>query len=444
MKNNHWYQRVVGIVFAVWPLVAYAQQPIELSLTDAVELALKNNRPLQAAVQYSEAVKSIANQAKGGLLPRVDLIEGFNYSDKPTLVFSGLLDQGGFKQKNFAIGSLNAPTPLTNLGSQIRFEQPLYAGGKLLANARQAAAAAAVSEEAAQRTRQEVIAAVIEVYYRVLLTGGNLEVIDKSLASARAHLERTQDLFEKGLVVRSDVLRAGVLVGSLEREKMEAENMIVVNQTQLKYLLGADDVDFRLTERAGADVDPLETLDGLVVKARQYRHDLKAAAKEVERASEIIRVAQADYFPTLSFVTQVESNTRKFTNSAENFAVFVTARLNLFNGFATQEKVAEARALLRRAQLLREDLFHVVAKEVEQTLLALTVARRQVEVARQNLAQAEESRRIVTDRYQAGLARNVDVLDGEAVLKRTEQDLLNAQIGSQIFRARLNLAIGDL
>jgi outer membrane protein len=444
MKNNHWYQRVVGIVFAVWPLVAYAQQPKELSLTDAVELALKNNRPLQAAVQYSEAVKSIANQAKGGLLPRVDLIEGFNYSDKPTLVFSSLLDQGGFKQKNFAIGSLNAPTPLTNLGSQIRFEQPLYAGGKLLANARQAAAAAAVSEEGAQRTRQEVIAAVIEVYYRVLLTRGNLEAIDKSLASARAHLVRTQDLFEKGLVVRSDVLRAGVLVGSLEREKMEAENMIVVNQTQLKYLLGVDDVDFRLTERAGADVDPLESLDGLVVKARQYRHDLKAAAKEVERASEIIRVVQADYFPTLSFVTQVESNTRKFTNSAENFAVFVTARLNLFNGFATQEKVAEARALLRRAQLLRDDLFHVVAKEVEQMLLALTVARRQVEVARQNLAQAEESRRIVTDRYQAGLARNVDVLDGEAVLKRTEQDLLNAQIGSQIFRARLNLAIGDL
>jgi outer membrane protein TolC len=333
---------------------------------------------------------------------------------------------------------------LTNLASQIRLEQPIYAGGKLSANLGQATAFAESSQEATRRTRQEIIAAVVEAYYRVILAEANADVIKQSLASARAHLGVTQDLFEKGLVVRSDVLRTQVLVGNLEREQMEAESAIEINQTQLKYLLGKEEELYRVTEQAAEDSLPLETLQALVSEAQRSRPDLKAAEKDVERANAMVDVARADYYPSLSFVSQYESNTQKFTSSSENFAVFVTARWNLFNGFATQEKVVEGQALLRRAQLLRDDLFHRVAKEVEQNLLALTVARRQVAIALQNVSQGEESLRIIKDRYSAGLARNVDVLDGEATLKQAEQDLLRARVNSQISRAHLSLATGQL
>jgi outer membrane protein len=445
MKHSHWCRIVfVGILCMAWPFAGSAQEPISLDLRGAIELALKNNRQIQAAEQYKEAARSMASQAKGAFFPRVDIIEGFNYSDKPTLVFSNLLDQSSFKQQNFAIHALNDPTPLTNLASQIRLEQPLYTGGKLSGNLGQATAFAEASEETARRTRQEIVAAVTEAYYRVLLAEGDLEVINKSLASAGAHLETTKDRFAKGLAVRADVLRTQVLVGNLEREKMQAESTIAVSQTQLKYLLGEAAGRYRLTERPSTDAQPIEMLEQLVSEARQSRPDLKAAAKEVERAREMVRVAQADYYPFLSFVTQVESNTRNFSSSAENFAVFVNARWNLFNGFATQEKVREAHALLRRAELLRDDLIQAVAKEVEQSRLALNVARRQVGVARENVAQGEENLRILEDRYHVGLARNVDVLDGEAALKQAEHDLLRAQVNSQIFRARLNLATGQL
>jgi outer membrane protein TolC len=129
MKNKQWYRLIaVEVVSLAWPLVGFAQQPQSLTLSEAIELALKSNRQLQAAQQYTDAAKGAAGQAKGAFFPRLDMIEGFNYTDKPTLVFSNLLDQSSFKQKNFAIGSLNNPTPLTNLASQIRLEQPLYAG----------------------------------------------------------------------------------------------------------------------------------------------------------------------------------------------------------------------------------------------------------------------------------------------------------------------------
>jgi outer membrane protein TolC len=426
-----------------WASVGSAQEKA-LSLTDAVQLALKNNRQLRAAVQQREAAASGVGQAWGAFFPRLDVVEGFTYSDKPTLVFSNLLDQASFKQRDFAVGSLNEPTPLSNLSSQIRLEQPLYTGGRISANLRQARASSEASQEMANRTQQEVIARTIEAYYHALLAEGNLEVIKKAVLSAEAHLDRTRDLFDKGLVVRSDFLRTQVLLGSLEREKIEAENMVTISQSQLRQVLGVENGRFRLTERVNEDTLSVGELGSLVSKAKELRPDLKAAEKEVEKVAEGVRLAQADYYPSLGFVTQFEGNTRRFSSSGESFAVFVTAKWNLFSGFATQEKVAGAQALLQRAKLLRDDLSATLALEVEQSYLGLLAARRQVVVARENVAQAQESLRIVTDRYNAGLARNVDALDGGTALKRAEQDLFQAQVNSQIFRARLILATGQL
>lgn len=435
---------MLAVVFATGPIAAQAQEVKSLSLPQAIEAALGSNRRLLATVQQSKAASSIVGQARGAFFPRVDVIESFNYSDKPTLVFSNLLDQASFKQSNFAIGSLNAPTPLTNLSSQIRIEQPLYTGGKLSANLNQAQAAAEASREMIKRTEQEVVVSVIEAYHQALLAEGNLGVVQKALESARAQLARSQDLYEKGLAVRADYLRTQVLLGSLERERLEAQNAVTIHHSRLRHLMGAEQERFRLTDRVGEDKAPLDDLAVLKARAKSERPDLKAALKDVERSQESIRAAQAAHYPELGLVTQFESHTRRFSGNAENFAVFVTARWNLFNGFAVQEKVVEEEALHKHAQLLHGDLLHALELEVEQSYLSLITARRQVAVARENVAQAQEALRIITDRYTVGLARNVDVLDGETALKRAQQDLLQAQVNSQVFRARLNLATGGV
>lgn len=428
----------------LWVLPLVAQERTPLSLEQAIQFAVTNNRQLQAAYQLQDAAKRGIGQARAALFPRLDIIEGFTYTDKPTLVFSSLLDQSSFKQRNFAIGSLNEPTPITNLSSQIRLEQPLYAGGRLLANLRQAEAGADASNEMTKRTRHEVIARAVEAYYNVLLTEGNLAVVDKALLSSRSHLKRAKDLFDTGLVVRSDFLRTQVLVGSLERERLEAENALMVTRSGLRHVLGVEEESFRLTETVKADDLPIEGLETLIARAKEHRPDLNSSERETEGAAQRVREAEADFYPSLGLITQFEGNTRKFSTSAENFAVFVTAKLNLFNGFATREKVQEAQALLRRARLLHDDLSQAVALEVEQAYLGLSASRKQVTVAKENVAQADESLRILRDRYSAGLTRNIEVVDGETALKKAEQDLLQAQVSSQILRARLNLATGEL
>lgn len=425
------------------PSEVLAQKATPLSLSDAIELAVKSNRQLNASRQGTAAAASAVGEARAGFFPRLDLIEGFTYTDRPTLVFSSLLDQANFKQSNFAVGSLNEPTPLTNLSSQIRLEQPLYTGGQLSARLGQAKAAAEASDELTKRTEQQTVLGTIEAYYQALLAEGNLKVVEKALESARAQLKRSRDLYERGLAVRADYLRTQVLLGSFERERIAAENSVTLSYSGLRRVLGVGESRFELTDRVNEDTAALEDLSVLKARAKEQRPDLKAAVKEIERSQQGIRAARAGYFPSLGLVTQYESNTGNFSSSGENFAVFVTAKWNLFNGLATQEKVAEQQALQQRSRLLHEDLLQVAELEVERAYLGLVTSRKQVAVARENVTQAQEALRMISDRYTAGLARITDVLDDETALKKAEQDLLLAQVNSQIFRARLKLATGE-
>jgi outer membrane protein TolC len=419
-------------------------QAISLSVTDAIAIALKNNRRVLISQQQYESAASGIGEARAEFLPRLDVIEAFNYTDRPTLVFSDLLDQESFKQRNFAVGALNHPTPLTNLASQIRLEQSLYSGGRLSANLERARASEAAAEAQQTRTKQQVTMSVVNAYFRVRLAEANLQVIEKALQSARSHMERSRNLVEQGQAVQSDFLRTQVFAGDIEREKIEAESAETVERSRFMYQLGIEPGGFTLTDPVTEDAEPLADLDDLQSMARRLRPDLRATEKDVEKSRAAVAAAQAEFYPSLGLVTEYESNTRKFTSSGENFAVFLNARWNLFNGFATSEKVTGQRAQQRQAQLIHDDLIHVVALEVEQAYLGLLAARKQIEVANGNVAQAEESLRILRDRYAAGLARNVDVLDSETALKRAQQDLLKARASSRILRAQLNLATGQM
>lgn len=434
---------LAGSIFSA-PFYGFAAEGPDLSLADAVEIALKNNRVLRATRRERDAETRRVGQARAAFFPRVDIIENFSYSDSPSQVFSALLGQASLKQRHLAIGFLNNPTPLTNLGSQVRLEQPLYTGGKLTANLELAKASEDASEGVTRRREQEVITRVTEAYYQVLLAEESLGVVDKAMRSAQAHLRRTRNLYDKGLVVRSDVLRTEVLVGSLERERVEAENAITIARSRLGHVIGLKEKGFQLTERIEEDTLPVDELNVYFSRSLSSRPDLRAADKEVEAVAHSVEVAEADYYPSLGFVTQFEGNTRKFSSSGESFAVFVAAKWNIFNGFATQERAAEARTQLERVKILRQDLAQRVTLEVEEAYLGLLTARKQVAVARENVDQAAESLRIIGARYAGGLAGNVDVLDAEATLKKAEQDLLQAQVNSQVFRSRLDLATGRL
>jgi outer membrane protein TolC len=85
-----------------------------------------------------------------------------------------------------------------------------------------------------------------------------------------------------------------------------------------------------------------------------------------------------------------------------------------------------------------------VKLQVREAFQNLTTAQQRVEVSRQAQSEAEESLRIIQNRYEAGLATITDVLRVEAARTSAQKNYLNALFDYRISYAALELATGEL
>ena len=128
---------IAVMVVALFSVAAHAGDgstvPRRISLQDAIAIALHDNRTLKAATFGTEAAQREIGVARGAMIPRLDAGENFSYTDNSVQVFSDLLLQQDFSQRNFALDQLNHPGFLSNFQSQVRLSFPLFAGGRLIA-----------------------------------------------------------------------------------------------------------------------------------------------------------------------------------------------------------------------------------------------------------------------------------------------------------------------
>ena len=422
--------------------------PQRVSLAKALEIAVQHNRAVKAANLRREAVSQATGEARGAMLPRLDAIENFSNTNNPPAVFSNLLSQQDFTKNNFDVDKLNFPSPLSNFQTQIRLTQQIFAGGKLLAAFEAAKDSSEAEKWRALRQGQEVAFAVIGAYYTAILAGKQLEVIDRALDSARAHREQAADLFSRGMVVKSDLLRSGVAVGSWEQERIQGDNRLHISWVSLAHTLGIEDQPVAPLE-SPEELDAARrrvatSLADVIATALGKRPELHVADAEVDRAREQVRIAEADYLPSVSVGAAYENDSEHFSRAGNSYSVFVAGQLNLFNGLATRSKTEGAKAELMRAEVLKEDLKHAIALEVETAYRGLAAALDRLKVAERDTAYAAEALAIIKDRYGSGLATNLEVLDAETSSAQAQTRSIEARVGVQVAAASLALASGAM
>src|SRR5512144_2202752 len=140
------------LFFLAAPL--WGQDP--LSLRDAVQLALRENKAIAATNAGMRASAARIDQARAGRLPRVNYSESFARSDNPVFVFSSLLTQHQFGVDNFKIGPLNRPDSLNNFQSQLTVDQVLYDAGQTRNAVKSADLSRQMTREEQRRTEMQV------------------------------------------------------------------------------------------------------------------------------------------------------------------------------------------------------------------------------------------------------------------------------------------------
>jgi outer membrane protein TolC len=417
-----------------------------LTLSAAVQIAVKNNPAVGAADAYAEAVRQGIKTAQSDRYPHLDFSYSFTRSNNPVYVFGTLLTQGQFQAENFQLSFLNGPPPLNNFRPQFTANVPLYDAGQTSRRIRDARLQTQGAQQGFQRTQQEVIFNTANAFLNQLLARETMRVAQAAVEAATADLTRAQSRQEQGLTVPSDVLSTQVQLAQAKEDLIRARNAVAVAQAGLNVIMGSPEDASHEIQGELKEVDfESGTLSERQEKALMARPDYQQAKIGKDRASNGVGAARAEFLPKVNLFSSWEVDSQTFAARAgNNWAAGATLNFNIFDGGATRARLAESRARERQAEALQQQMASAVRLQVREAFLNLNAARQRVEVSRGSASQAQESLRILQNRYETGLATITDLLQAESMHTAAERSFLNAVFDYRIAFAALELATGEL
>lgn len=417
-----------------------------LTLEQGIQTALKNNPAIRASIHSVHAAEQGVLEARGRFLPRMDITESFMRTTGPGEVFWTELSQERFSLSEFALANPNDPDPIANYNMEVRLVQPIYAGGKIRTGYQISKLQREAAENSRRRTEQEIIREFTGAYYGALLAGRFITVAELAKTSVRAHARIARDLLDQGMVLRSDLLRVNVHLSEVEAMLITSRNQRKLAAANLNRIMGVEqDREYELMEKEEPETFVMEGLDQLIREAIENRPDLAGLSLMEKSAEKGITMERASFLPSLNVVASYDKNDRDFLgDDGEYWSVMAMARMNLFEGFASRARVHRARAERARVSSLLEQAAQGVELEVRNAYLRLNEAHARLEVARRATVQAEESMKIIEDRYAAGMAVATELLDTETALTRARTNEARARYDLDTARTDLDLAAGRL
>ena len=417
----------------------------ELTLEEAVATAISNNPGLQSAEFQSRAAEEKIFQARSGYMPQVQLGAGYDRTTNPMWAFGTKLNQESIAAQDFDPDRLNDPDAIGNYSSSLSVVWPLYDSGQTWYGLKQARLGkdAAVLYEA--RARQETITETVVAYLGSLLARERQVVLSQTLETSRSHMKLVQSRYDGGFVAKSDLLRAKVRIADIEQQLSDARSRNDIAMCRLNVAMGlgnAPACDLTTPLEAGEPVSG--SLEEWVSAALAERPDMQGRALEKQIAEREIDKSKAARHPSVNLTGAYEVNSEDFSGSGDNYAVGAHISVPLFTGGRIAATVREAEANLQRANAMLRAVEQRICAETRQAFFNARSAWERIAVAQEAVGQAEESLRIVRNRYQGGLFTITDLLDSETAVQHSRINRLAAVHDYRTALALLKLAAGTV
>lgn len=336
-----------------------------------------------------------------------------------------------------------------NYRTRVDLHWPIYTGGRtdaLERAARAEAAAAAADVEAAQADLRLEVA---RAFWALVTARATVTVLDGSLARAQAHLNDVRQRLAAGLVPPNEVASAEAQQSRQRMLLIEARNQRDISSADLARLVGADLLQpiepAAALDGAAAEARPLDTL---VAEARTMRDERRALERRIELSEYQRAAAERGRRPSVAVTGGVDyarPNPRIFPRADrwdDSWDAGVNVSWSLWDGGRTRAETALAVSVTAAARQRLAEFDSLVALEVRQRLLEIDSGRAAITAAGDAVRAATEARRVVAERYQAGVVTQTEILDADVALLQAELDRTRAMAALRFAEARLARAIG--
>jgi len=434
--------QTLGNLFFV-PL-SHAEEPEALTLSSAVDKALKNNPLIRITLSGREIADAQLREIRAGWFPLLQFSETFTRGNNPVFVFGSLLEQARFGPQNFQISSLNNPEPLSNFRTAITVRQTLFDQLQTYTHVTQARLGQQQADLQKGLVEQQVRFEVLRTYYGVLVAHAKKDVAEEAVKMAESDVKRSRDRFQAGLVVQSDLLAAEVQLAEFRQQKIDADGDVAVAYAALNTVLGLPvDSSQKVTgELANKRFEPGQKED-LIRLALLHRPDYVRAGYSVLSNKEGVRGAKREYLPRVDFMATYGGSGKDLSSGSSDYAIGASLTLNIFDP-GRGARISKARAAESMATAEQEHLANQIRLEVVRAYQQHVSARERLAVAAQVIDQATETHRIVQNRYREGLTTITEVLRTETALVRARLNLVAARYDHYVSYAHVLLSVGKL
>lgn len=415
-------------------------RPLRLSLDEAQVRAVETSHRLAAERALGAAAVADVTAAELADRPMVALEAGYTRTNH-VMEFVVPGPAGGLR--------VLYPDVPSNYATRLGLRWPVYTGGRTEALVRAARATAGASAEEVRVARADLHLDVARAFWAMVSADAVVEVIARGVDRSAAHLSVARERLANGLVAPNEVASAEAQVSRQRMLLIEARNQRDLAGARLARLVGADieqPVEAAATLVApGAPPSPLAQL---VDQARDGRAERRAIEFRIDAADERVVAASRSLRPTVVVAGGVDlarPNPRIFPRAdrwEESWDASLNVNWPLWDG---GRRAADVERAAHRADAAREQLAEfdsLVALEIREHLLALDSGRAAVAAASDAIAAAGEAHRVVTARYEAGVAIQAEVLDAELALLQAELDRTRALAGIRLSEAELERARG--
>jgi outer membrane protein len=421
---------------------ATASAQSSLSLGEAIARARLHNPDAGAAASGTREAAERLTQARSGYFPTLDVVESWQRGNHPAFAFSALLAQRRFTAADFALPAINHPGATGNVRTAVSVEQSLF-DRSTVAHVRAASIGRDMAIIGARLVAQELTAAVTEAFGRVVKSAAIAQAAAATVETARADRELASRRRDAGRVTDADVLQVDVYLARALGQHVQATADERVARATLNQLMGEGlHTTFELDLTPSSIAPVTSDAARLEEDAVASRPEVALAIRRQQLAAATVDLARAAFLPQVVVQGTWEWNGGAGGRPSSSWIVGASARINLFRGLADTARLAEARALATRRAQERVKAETMARLDVQIAMARLEAARASEAVGRAAADQARESRRIVRNRYESGLADAAALLRAADAVQQADAQQVAARVDVLTATASLQRALG--
>lgn len=456
MKRNFKIKHLLCFYLISISMSSFAQPPKPISYPNALKIALTHNPSLRGSRSAIESAQGSVIETNGMKWPKLSLEYDGARSNNPLYVFGYKLSQGNATFGDFGAGQFTGPNSLNikpttlnhpgyynnfNLGFKIT--APLYTGGKISAQQKNAQALLHAAKHGNRQARNQIAYQLLEAYEGVLTANKLVSIAKHQVNQAKDYLNITKRLSKQSITLESDILMAKAYLNS---SKIALSNAIVQSQNQLdtfRTILGSPHSTWTPKEPVFLSKS-MTNINNLSRKILNENAAIQASNAKIVAEKANILAEKSAYKPQVNLELRHNWNGKTIGSGLPSNIIAIGVQWTLLSGCERTGAVKRAIANTKKAKFELDELRNQLMRSIRQLKRDENQAHYTYQLNKQMVQQENSLIATLKKRFGRGLVPLSALLESQYKLTQARAQKVQALHTQKLMQAQLLMLTNQL